>query len=91
MLAVLLPRWPPAAAFVIAPPWADPATNPCSEASWQLVFWPDTQSCYQIFSRGPCPATQVAAIQSWQRTFAKYRNGRFGLYQRFLQPAVHWL
>ena len=61
VLAVLLPRWPPAAAFVIAPPWADPATNPCSEASWQLVFWPDTQSCYQIFSRGPCPATQVAA------------------------------
>merc|ERR1712223_815495 len=45
-------------AFVIAPPWADDNTNPCSESSWQLVFWPPTGKCYQIFSQGPCPPTQ---------------------------------
>ena len=44
--------------FVIAPPWADPATNPCSRSSWQLVYWPPTNNCYQIFSQGPCPDTQ---------------------------------
>jgi len=45
-------------AFVIAPPWADDNANPCSESSWQLVFWPPTGKCYQIFSQGPCPPTQ---------------------------------
>jgi len=45
-------------AFVIAPPWADDSANPCSESSWQLVFWPPTGKCYQIFSQGPCPPTQ---------------------------------
>ena len=44
--------------FVIAPPWANPSTNPCSASSWQLVYWPPTKNCYQIFSRGPCPETQ---------------------------------
>ena len=44
--------------FVIAPPWADTNTNPCSSSSWQLVYWPPTRQCYQIFSRGPCPKTQ---------------------------------
>ena len=37
--------------FVIAPPWADQASNPCSKNSWQLVYWPPTKLCYQIFSR----------------------------------------
>ena len=49
---------PPVATFVIAPPWADEDANPCSQASWQLVYWPPTRDCYQIFSRGPCPETQ---------------------------------
>ena len=87
MLAVLLPRWPPAAAFVIAPPWADPATNPCSEASWQLVFWPDTQSCYQIFSRGPCPATQVVPTRAGN---GPLRSFTMGWLAKILK-AAHWL
>ena len=29
------------------------------QSSWQLVFWPPTGKCYQIFSQGPCPPTQV--------------------------------
>lgn len=37
--------------FVIAPPWADQTSNPCSANSWQLVYWPPTKLCYQIFSR----------------------------------------
>ena len=37
--------------FVIAPPWADQDSNPCSKNSWQLVYWPPTKLCYQIFSR----------------------------------------
>lgn len=44
--------------FVIAPPWANQNANPCSQSSWQLVYWPATKNCYQIFSRGPCPETQ---------------------------------
>jgi len=48
--------------FVIAPPWANGSSNPCSESSWQLVYWPDTGKCYQIFSQGPCPDTQELAF-----------------------------
>ena len=58
-LCPVLSLWRGGHCFVIAPPWADPASNPCSASSWQLVFWPPTQNCYQIFSRGPCPDTQV--------------------------------
>ena len=44
--------------FVIAPPWANEITNPCSKKSWQLLYWPKTQKCYKIFEQGPCPKSQ---------------------------------
>lgn len=44
--------------FVIAPSWVNLSRNPCSSSSWQLIFWPQTQQCYKIFSQGPCPDTQ---------------------------------
>ena len=45
-------------AFVIAPPWANPEVNRCSRTSWQLIYWPDHDQCYQIFEQGPCPKSQ---------------------------------
>ena len=48
--------------FVIAPPWANPVINPCSEKSWQLIYWPQDGACYQIFEQGPCPNTQELAF-----------------------------
>ena len=48
--------------FVIAPPWANPVINPCSEKSWQLIYWPQDGACYQIFEQGPCPDTQELAF-----------------------------
>ena len=50
--------------FVIAPPWANPSLNPCSETSWQLIFWPPDGRCYQIFKQGPCPNTQELAFHA---------------------------
>ena len=49
-------------AFVIAPPWANPVINPCSEKSWQLIFWPPDGRCYRIFEQGPCPDSQELAF-----------------------------
>lgn len=54
--------WGSASGFVIAPPWANEATNPCSRESWQLIYWPPDGSCHQIFDRGPCPETQELAF-----------------------------
>ena len=45
--------------FVIAPPWANPEVNKCSKKSWQLIYWPQDDKCYQIFEQGPCPRSQV--------------------------------
>ena len=45
--------------FVIAPPWANPEVNRCSKKSWQLIYWPQDDKCYQIFEQGPCPRSQV--------------------------------
>jgi hypothetical protein len=50
--------------FVIAPPWANPTINPCSEQSWQLIYWPADGKCYSIFEQGPCPDTQELAFHS---------------------------
>ena len=47
------------AGFVIAPPWANPLVNVCSKKSWQLIYWPQDEKCYQIFEQGPCPRSQV--------------------------------
>ena len=60
LLLLLLP--PPSSSFVIAPPWADPASNPCAHKSWQLLLWPEDGRCYRIFGRGPCPRTQELAF-----------------------------
>ena len=46
--------------FVIAPPWANPDVNICSKKSWQLIYWPQDDKCYQIFEQGPCPRSQVS-------------------------------
>ena len=51
-----------AASFVIAPPWANPQVNPCSKKSWQLIYWPPNDRCYQIFEQGPCPRSQVQML-----------------------------
>ena len=56
-LFLSLPK--PCAGFVIAPAWANPLRNPCSSSSWQLVYWPPARQCFNIFSQGPCPDTQV--------------------------------
>jgi hypothetical protein len=48
--------------FVIAPPWANAVSNPCSSRSWQLIHWPADGECYQIFSQGPCPRSQELAF-----------------------------
>ena len=48
--------------FVIAPPWANPEVNKCSKKSWQLIYWPQDDKCYQIFEQGPCPRSQVKSI-----------------------------
>lgn len=48
--------------FVIAPPWANPVVNPCSNKSWQLLYWPKDEKCYQIFEQGPCPRSQELAF-----------------------------
>jgi hypothetical protein len=63
-LATLLSLWTSASAFVISPSWADAASNPCSERSWQLLLWPDDGKCYPIFERGPCPDTQELAFDA---------------------------
>ena len=48
--------------FVIALPWANPEVNKCSKKSWQLIYWPQDDKCYQIFEQGPCPRSQVKSI-----------------------------
>jgi len=65
-LALLLGLfWPSIAqGFVIAPPWANPLINPCSNKSWQLIYWPSDGQCYQIFEQGPCPDTQELAFHA---------------------------
>jgi hypothetical protein len=50
--------------FVIAPPWANPEVNRCSKISWQLIYWPQDDRCYQIFEQGPCPRSQVRRVVS---------------------------
>ena len=50
--------------FVIAPPWANPEVNRCSKKSWQLIYWPQDDRCYQIFEQGPCPRSQVRSLVS---------------------------
>ena len=57
-LLILLTSWRTALTFVIAPPWANEAVNPCSKQSWQLIFWPPDGRCYQIFEQGPCSRSQ---------------------------------
>ena len=52
--------------FVIAPPWANPEVNRCSKKSWQLIYWPQDDRCYQIFEQGPCPRSQVRSCFSMQ-------------------------
>ena len=52
--------------FVIAPPWANPEVNRCSKKSWQLIYWPQDDRCYQIFEQGPCPRSQVRGSFSMQ-------------------------
>ena len=51
-----------ATGFVIAPPWANPEVNICSKKSWQLIYWPKDDKCYQIFEQGPCPRSQVISL-----------------------------
>ena len=53
-----------AESFVIAPPWANQAANPCSATSWQLLYWPGDKKCYQIFEQGPCPRSQELAFNA---------------------------
>lgn len=60
-LAALRAIIAPAGAFVIAPPWANAVSNPCSARSWQLIYWPKDGKCYPIFSQGPCPRSQELA------------------------------
>jgi len=46
----------PGGAVILPPPWANTTLNPCAERSWQQLFWPPHDRCYQIFSQGPCEA-----------------------------------
>ena len=64
--------------FVIAPPWANPTINPCSNKSWQLIYWPPDGQCYQIFEQGPCPDTQELAFHAINKQVSqsKYRHGK---------------
>ena len=62
LMAALLATIVPAGAFVIAPPWANAVSNPCSARSWQLIHWPKDGKCYPIFSQGPCPRSQELAF-----------------------------
>ncbi|XP_064100508.1 uncharacterized protein LOC135211207 [Macrobrachium nipponense] len=43
---------------VIPPRWVNATLNPCAKKSWQLLYWPEDNSCYQIFTQGPCNDTQ---------------------------------
>ena len=61
-LVLFLSSVPSSSPFVIAPPWANEATNPCSKHSWQLIYWPQDGRCYQIFEQGPCPRSQELAF-----------------------------
>jgi len=36
---------------IIPPAWANITTNPCAIKSWQLLYWPDTNDCFKIFSK----------------------------------------
>ena len=73
-LALLLGLfWPSIAqGFVIAPPWANPLINPCSNKSWQLIYWPSDGQCYQIFEQGPCPDTQELAFHSTNKLVSSF-------------------
>ena len=64
-----------ASGFVIAPPWANPVINPCSETSWQLIFWPSDGRCYRIFEQGPCPDTQELAFHSTNKRVSLIKTG----------------
>jgi len=61
LLLLLLVLSPSCHGFVIAPAWVNPARNPCSLSSWQLLYWPKDKQCYKIFTQGPCPDTQELA------------------------------
>ena len=63
--------------FVIAPPWANPAINPCSETSWQLIYWPPDGRCYQIFEQGPCPDTQELAFHAISKRVSTYLSNTY--------------
>ncbi|KAF2354809.1 protein of unknown function DUF4789 [Trinorchestia longiramus] len=41
-------------AAIIPPAWANITVNPCALESWQLLYWPQHDKCYKIFSQGPC-------------------------------------
>ncbi|KAA0185396.1 hypothetical protein HAZT_HAZT002222 [Hyalella azteca] len=43
-----------AQAAIIPPAWANITVNPCAIRSWQLLYWPQHDKCYKIFSQGPC-------------------------------------
>ena len=65
--------WPSVAqGFVIAPPWANPLINPCSNKSWQLIYWPSDGQCYQIFEQGPCPDTQELAFHASNKQVSSF-------------------
>ena len=89
-LALLLGLfWPSVAqGFVIAPPWANPLINPCSNKSWQLIYWPSDGQCYQIFEQGPCPDTQELAFHATNKLvsflLAKFQSDPSGKKYYFL-------
>ena len=62
VVILFLAAFLPVDAFVIAPPWANAVSNPCSARSWQLIYWPQDGKCYPIFSQGPCPRSQELAF-----------------------------
>ena len=40
-----------AEAAIIPPAWANEQLNPCARKSWQLLYWPQHDKCYKIFSQ----------------------------------------
>lgn len=39
-------------AAIVAPPWSNPANNPCASlpGGWQLLYWAPLQQCFKIFT-----------------------------------------